>query len=382
MLFAATVVFVDTMFFAAVVPLLPELREQLGITKPQAGILAGSYAAGTMLLAIPAGMAAARFGVRRIVVLGLALIVGSAVVFGVAEDAEVLTGARFVQGIGGACTWAGSLAWLVGVAPAERRGQLIGTALGAAIGGVLFGPVIGAAAVAIGRAPVFIAVAVVALILMAVTTRLPRPPIGKGSDFGLARAARSPGVRFGMLLILVPGLLFGAIEVLVPLELDELGASAGVIAAVFLVAAGLEAVVAPLAGRQSDRRGRLAPSRFGLAVGVVGSLLLTLPETVGVLAIFVVIAAPGLGVLWAPAMAMLSESAERVGVDQALAFGVVNLGWGLGHTLGALGGPALADVAGDDLVYFTMAALCAAALMVLALRPPRDVLKADIAATP
>ena len=41
--------------------------------------------------------------------------------------------------------------------------------------------------------------------------------------------------------------------------MDELGAGAAVIAGCFLVAAGLEAIVAPVAGRISDRRGRLAP---------------------------------------------------------------------------------------------------------------------------
>ena len=360
------------MFFAAVVPLLPRLSDEFELTKTAAGVLGGSYAAGTLILAIPAGIAAARFGVRRIVILGLLLIAGSAVVFGLAQDAVVLTLARFVQGIGGACTWAGSLAWLVGVAPSERRGELIGAAMGAAIGGILFGPVLGAAAVGVGRGPVFASVAGGALILIAISMRLPRPSAAiRRSGFGIGRVAGSPGVRLGMLLILVPGLLFGAIDVLVPLGMDELGATAGAIAAVFLIAAGLEALIAPFAGRLSDRKGRLAPSRMGLAVGVAGSLALTLPSSATALGIVAILATPGLGILWAPAMAMLSESAERVGVDQALAFGVVNLGWGLGHTLGSWGGPALADVSSDDVTYFAMAALCAAVLLALTARPPR-----------
>ncbi|MDQ3573055.1 MAG: MFS transporter [Actinomycetota bacterium] len=368
----ATVVFVDTMFFAAVVPLLPQLRDEFELSKTAAGVLGGSYAAGTLILAIPAGLAAARFGVRRIVILGLVLVAGSAVVFAVAQDAVTLTTARFVQGIGGACTWAGALAWLVRVAPTDRRGELIGAALGAAIAGVLFGPVLGAAAVGVGRGPVFAGVAVGALVLIAVSIRLPRPSAAlRRSDFGFGRVAGSSGVRLGMLLILIPGMLFGAIDVLVPLGMDELGATAGAIAAVFLIAAGLEALIAPLAGRLSDRKGRLAPSRIGLAVGVAGSLALTLPSSAMALGIVAILAVPGLGILWAPAMAMLSESAERVGVDQALAFGVVNLGWGLGHTLGSWGGPALADVSSDDVTYFALAGLCAVVLLALALRSSR-----------
>ena len=50
--------------------------------------------------------------------------------------------------------------------------------------------------------------------------------------------------------------MFGAIEVLVPLRIDALGGGHGVIAAGFIAGAALEAVLAPLAGRFSDRVGR------------------------------------------------------------------------------------------------------------------------------
>ncbi len=58
--------------------------------------------------------------------------------------------------------------------------------------------------------------------------------------------------------------MFGAIEVLVPLRIDSLGGEHGVIAAGFIAGAGLEAVLAPLAGRFSDRVGRRSPYVIGL----------------------------------------------------------------------------------------------------------------------
>ena len=163
-----------------------------------------------------------------------------------------------------------------------------------------------------------------------------------------------------MVLILVPGLVFGAIDVLVPLELDDFGAGPGAIAAVFLLAAALEAIVAPVAGRVSDRRGRFGPSAAGLAATAVAAIVISLPDSALVLGIVVVAAAPWIGMLWSPAMAMMSDGAESSGVDQGLAFGIVNLGWGLGHTAGAVAIPAVADATSNDVAYAVLAVFTAA----------------------
>ena len=372
LILASAIVFVDTMFFAAVVPILPALSDEFGLSKAEAGVLAGAYAAGTLVAAIPAGLLAARIGVRPTVTLGLGLMSVSGLAFAIVDDATALVVARFIQGTGGAASWAGALGWVLKAAPADRRGEMIGTALGAAIGGVIFGPVLGGAAEAFGRGPVFGVVAAAGLLLIAWTRRL-EPPVrlerpARGS---LRRLASLGGVRMGMWLILVPGMVFGTIEVLVPLRLDELGAGAGAIAGIFLVAAGLEATVSPLAGRASDRRGRMAPLRFGVAGSTVLLCVFGAPETTWLLALVLIVASAVIGVIWSPAMAMLSDAAETAGIDQALAFGVVNLGWGLGHTIGALGGAGLGEAAGDTAAYLALAALCALTLVALSGR--RDV---------
>jgi MFS family permease len=368
---AAAVVFVDTMFFAAVVPLLPGFSETFDLSKSEAGILSGSYAAGTLIAALPGGILAARVGPRRTVLVGLSLMSITGVGFALGDHIVFLDASRFLQGVGGAFSWAGALAWLVRAAPRERRGEMIGTAMAAAIAGVLAGPALGAAADAVGRGPMFSSVSLVGLGLIALTLGVEAPAREKSSVGGLGRAARSTAVRYGMVLILVPGLLFGAIEVLVPLELDDLGAGSAAIAAVFLLAAGLEAIVAPVSGRISDRRGRLAPSAVGLAASIVAAIVISLPDSAVLLGVTVVVAAPWIGMLWSPAMAMLSDGAESSGVDQGLAFGIVNLGWGLGHTVGAVGIPAIADASSDDLAYGILAVLAAGTLVMLLARRER-----------
>ncbi len=364
---ASAIVFVDTMFYAAVVPILPQLSGEFGLSKAEAGILSGAYAAGTLVASIPAGLLAARIGARRTVLVGLGLMSVSGVAFALGTDVLVLEVARFVQGIGGAASWAGALGWLIGAAPRERRGELIGTAMAAGIGGVILGPLVGGAADSLGRGPVFGGVAAVGLVLIAwtlCTGASPAPP--RVSSTGMLRAGFTDArVRLGMWLILVPGLIFGTVGVLVSLRLDALGATAFGIAATFIVAAVFEAATAPIAGRISDRRGRLAPSRVGMAGSCAFLLVLGLPDSSVLLAALLVAAVPAMGMMWAPAMAMLSEGAESAGVDQGLAFGFVNLGWALGHTIGATGGSALGEAAGDVVAYGVLAAVCALTLVAL-----------------
>ncbi|HEX5618339.1 MAG TPA: MFS transporter, partial [Solirubrobacteraceae bacterium] len=112
--FACLVVFVDTMFYAAITPILPELSDQFDLSKTGAGILAAAYPVGTFVGALPGGWMAARVGVKPTVLLGLSLLVGSSLAFAFADNIVVLDIARFVQGLGGAASWAGSLAWLIG----------------------------------------------------------------------------------------------------------------------------------------------------------------------------------------------------------------------------------------------------------------------------
>src|SRR6188472_264737 len=70
LLLVGAVVFVDSVFYAALTPLLPELADDLGFSKAAAGALAGAYAFGALAGGIPAGLVAARLGVKPTVLLG------------------------------------------------------------------------------------------------------------------------------------------------------------------------------------------------------------------------------------------------------------------------------------------------------------------------
>jgi predicted MFS family arabinose efflux permease len=207
---------------------------------------------------------------------------------------------------------------------------------------------------------------VLALVLIVEAARQPSPvSVTQQGLRDLRRAWRNRGVIVGMWLVTLPAIASGVLTVLGPLRLHRFGATAAAIGATYLVAAALEAVVSPVIGRLSDRRGRLLPLRFGLAVATAVLLCFTLPGAVVPLAAVVIAIAAALGAFWAPAMAMLSDVADSVGLDQGLAAALMNLAWAAGQTAGAVGGGALAKSAGDGLPMTITAALCAATLMAL-----------------
>ena len=373
---ASAVVFVDTMFYAAVAPLLPALTHDLHLSKASAGVLTASYALGTLVGSIPGGMLASRAGPRVTVYAGLFLLGASSLAFGFLNHVVLLDAARFVQGFGGACTWAGSLAWLIGEVPVDRRGSTIGGALAAAIGGALFGPVIGTLAHVLGRGPVFSAVVVVAGALAVAVHALPAPspPSAPLRRTRLLEELRDPATALSMWLVALPAIASGMISVLAPLRLSALGASAVAIGATYLIAAAAEAVVSPAVGHVSDRRGRMLPLRIGLAAATIVLLCFTPSDSAVAVAVIVVLASVALGSFWAPAMAMLSDVAESRGVTQGYAMALTNLAWASGQIVGAGGGGALAKATGDALPFALSAALCAATLGLVLARPVRAAL--------
>jgi MFS family permease len=348
LLLASAMIFFDVAFFAAIAPLLPDYVDQLGLSKAEAGILSAAYAAGTLLASLPAGYVASRVGPRRCVIWGLLLLGISSLVFGLVEQIYLLDTARFIQGVAGALIWAGALTWLITTAPDENRGSVIGTALGTAVAGALLGPVLGAVAASVGTRWVFGSVLVVTSGLAYAASRFPEaevPELQPARE--VAAALFSRPILNAALFVAVPSVMFGAIEVLVPLRIDSLGGSHAVIAGGFIAGAALEATLAPIAGRASDRIGRRTPYVAGLTICALAMVALALAHSLGAVLASLVVTSLGAGLCFAPALTLLSDVADSSSLHQGFAAGLSNMAWASGQVVGGVGGGVVASLTGN-----------------------------------
>jgi MFS family permease len=355
---ASAMVFLDIAFYSAIAPLLPDYTDELGLSKASAGILSAAYAAGGLVGALPASFVASRIGPRRTTIIGLTLLGVASLAFGFAHHIVLLDVARFVQGCAGATIWAGALTWLIAAAPEDKRGSVIGSVLGVAVAGALLGPALGALAESIGTEIVFGSVLVISLAMAAEAWRTPDRATTERQSLGeVLTVLRTRPVVVSSVFVAVPSLMFGVIEVLGPLRIDDLGGSGAVIAGGFIAGAGLEAVISPLAGRFSDRAGRLRPYEVGLAICALAMVVLAVGASVGVVIASLLLSSIGAGACFSPAMALISDVAESSTLHQAFAVGLSNVAWGTGQVIGGIGGGVVANVTGVAAASIAVAVL-------------------------
>ena len=363
--FVCAVVIVDTLLYAALTPLLPHFQREFDLSKGGVGLLAAAYGIGTLAGALPAGIVAARFGARTAVLIGLVGVGGASVGVAFSDNFTALFTSRLIQGCSSSLTWAGALAWLALSTPRERRGQTMGTAMAAGVFGALLGPAVGAAGAVIGVRAAFLTVAGVCAALAVVMSRFaPSPPEPQSARAVLGAVRDGEFIR-GLWLITLPALLFGTLNVLVPLALDKRGFSAAAIGAVWIAATAAEVVINPWLGRVADRVGPLVPVRLALVGSIVVALALATTEWPWILVPLVVMAGIVFGGFYAPGLTMLSHAAEGVGLAQGLSFGVMNGAWAIGNAVGPAAGGGIAELTSDAVPYIGLAAICAATLAIL-----------------
>lgn len=368
---AAAIMFADTVGYTLIIPVLPTLAQELGLSETWAGIFYASYGLISLILYLPFGYMVDRVGERIWLAGGMLLLGLTALAFSAASGFWPLLGCRVAQGVAASATWAATLPLAARLADKRRRGLEMSLVPIAFSLGAIAGPALGSIGEA--REP-FVYFAVLPFLLAGfafvwIPNRLPAEETEQIPPDSLSgwpsRALFSPSLVCACGVILVSCAAIGAIEVLLPLQLVGLGWSRHDIGLLFVAWGAAALIFQPIIGAWSDHRGRQEPMVIGLsAAAVLIPSLFWLLDSLWlfplVLAIIIALSAA-----LAPSMPLIADGLREDQVGKA--FGFYNVAFSIGIVLG----PWLGGYVTEQLHVLGAALLLAVPLMVAAAVLPR-----------
>ena len=122
---------------------LPTIQSSLHLQISELEWVVTGYALTFGAFMLTGGKLADLFGRRRIFVIGLVIFTASSLACGLAEGAPMLIGARVVQGLGAALMNPATLSIIVATFPARQRGTAIGVWAGVSALALAIGPLVG-----------------------------------------------------------------------------------------------------------------------------------------------------------------------------------------------------------------------------------------------
>ncbi|MEH0842690.1 MFS transporter [Micromonospora sp. CPCC 205711] len=282
------------------------------------GVLGASFAVVPLVLAVPSGHAVDRFGERRIVLAGSALLTVAAGCFLLLADSVVgLVVASMVLGTGHLCAVVGQQALVANRTPADRYDTAFGYYTFAASLGQALGPglivVFGGDRTIPDTGAIFLGAAALTVPLLAAAAFLrPSPhhrqPAGSTAG-GVAGLLRQPGL---VRALAVSCVVLAAVDITL-VYLPALGAERGIAAGSVGLLLGLRAVASMasrlLLGRLVAAVGRRAVLIGTVALSAAGLGLLLPPLPLWAMAVVVTVAGWGLGAGQPLTMSFLAETA-------------------------------------------------------------------------
>jgi MFS family permease len=161
-------VYLPTFLFAvgqgAAIPMLPLIALDMGLSVPVAGLLVGLRAVGNLFFDIPAGMLVSRFGERKAMLFGAALLSVVAIGIGTRPPLPLLIIFVLLMGAAWSIWLLARLSYATEVSPLQHRGRVMSMMGGVTRIGHFLGPLLGGLAVGIfGLSSAFFVQAVLAI---------------------------------------------------------------------------------------------------------------------------------------------------------------------------------------------------------------------------
>jgi len=352
-------------------PLLPSIQQDVQMSYTQLGLFTGLYGLLAMLLSVPAGITARRFGEKRVLALGLVGVAIGSVLLGRATSFESALAFRGLVIFGYRFAFVSVLIAVALTSPLSLRGRTMGV-LGAtsAMASVVGAPLGGALAGELGWRIAILGYAFMALLGAAVFWLFYRPtvdpeplPAPSAPSSTGASAFRSPAVWLLALVVGLGGFGQFTITYFVPsVAKGVYGLDAA--AAGFIISTGyIAAIVLNLAiGALADRFDKLVVLGVMFVLLAAASISLTIEHEL----VFRVASAVGIGFGFSAANQLYGLAGTLMPRSEAgNAMGIVSLGAGLFGYFGPQMLGILRDVTGSFSAGFAMIAAADLSTLVL-----------------
>jgi DHA1 family solute carrier family 18 vesicular amine transporter 1/2 len=362
LLVCSIAVFVDTLLYYMIVPLVPELAERISLSQFQVGALFGSYALCLIGGTYVAGRMHFRSGQRLVMMTAIFALGVATLLFATSENFVVLVAARCVQGIAAAFTWVLGLALVMTYYPEAKRGVALGIAVSVANAGYLLGPPVGGL---LGErlgysAPFILGVFLVVIDGFARYFLLPETQARKEEyDITWRSLLSDPAVKLLAYSSALVGATYAMLDVALPLRLhDAFLASPQEIGLVFAALAITFVVSSPPIGKLSDRFGYLRVLGVGyllVALILVAPLLVSNLWQMGAVLVFVGLFSNFVFAPCQPGMAKVIDA--RGSVHYAVGVSLLSVSYSIGMMVGAYAGSLIVEYFGFEFAIIGTVAL-------------------------
>jgi len=360
---------VSSMAQYAVLPVLPLLQRDFGVSAAMLSLLLALPTLTMIVASVPAGRMCDRLGARQLTFAAAGVMTLSCVLQALPSLVTFLLG-RFVFGVASTAIWTSGPAWL----SESRKGSSsrVGAIVTSAAAGSIAGPLVAgtlADRFDVGLPFAILAAASACLALPLAATRgrpaLPRQTTVRWTTV-TRQVARSSDLRAALAAMVAVGAVSGAIQLLVPLQLNRAGLSATAIGLAFS-ASGLVYVAA------SACAARARAATVTAAAAVAGCLLMGLTAAPAAFTGSSVVLVTCLLTLTVPRaqlntvsyrLAASSETAHEGNLG--LVIGLLNLVWATSMSLGPIAAAWLSSSLGPEPAFLATASWAAGMGIVLA----------------
>ncbi len=329
-----------------IIPLFPLYVSRKGATNFQLGLIVSGFTFSQFFVQPFFGGLSDRFGRKFFMVGGLACygLVASLYVF--ADSLPQVFLVRLLSGVGAGMVWPALSAFIVDLAPVERRGETMGFLSAMEMIGFAAGPLMGGFLYSLGGMDLpFLGCSVLALFSTAMVWSMvqeqPRkksiaaPSFLERYGFSTLRVA---DIRLLCLVGFAETFVWGMIITLLPVMASGMGIPPGRIGWLFTAYFIVYIFLQWPAGKWSDRQGRKKPIILGISIYALAVLLLSQGGSIVFLLLVLAAAGAGLGIYSPAVRAGIADLvSEKVrGASLGVFFTTRMFGFFLGPNLGGM----------------------------------------------